>query len=137
MTISHNNRGRHANGSFRQHQSIVWLRKGKRQGLHCIVIVAGSLEAKGQGGTVPLRTTETTITFRRPFTLSALDKSQPAGTYRVVTEEEEIDGLSFVAFRRTATLLHLPALSTASATQLVVNVDPLEWTAIVEADGRN
>ena len=54
-----------------------------------------------------------------------------------VTEEEEIDGLSFVAFRRRATLLHLPALSTASATQQVVNVDPLEWTAIVEADGRN
>jgi hypothetical protein len=84
-----------------------------------------------------VRTTETTITFRRPFTLSALDKAQPAGTYRVVTEEEEIDGLSFVAFRRTATLLHLPALATASATQQVVTVDPLEWTAIVEADGRN
>jgi hypothetical protein len=84
-----------------------------------------------------VRTTETTITFRRPFMFSALDKAQPAGTYRVVTEEEEIDGLSFVAFRRTATLLHLPALSTASATQQVVNVDPLEWTAIVEADGRN
>jgi len=84
-----------------------------------------------------MRTTETTITFRRPFTLAALDKAQPAGTYRVVTEEEEIDGLSFVAFRRRATLLHLPALSTASATQQVVNVDPLEWTAIVEADGRN
>jgi hypothetical protein len=63
--------------------------------------------------------------------------AQPAGTYRVVTEEEEIDGLSFVAFRRTATLLHLPALSMASATQQVVNVDSLEWTAIVEADGRN
>ena len=84
-----------------------------------------------------MRTTETTITFRCPFTLSALDKVEPAGTYRVVTEEEEIDGLSLVAFRRRATLLHLPALSTASATQLVVNVDPLEWTAIVEADGRN
>ena len=84
-----------------------------------------------------MRTTETTITFRCPFTLSALDKVEPAGTYRVVTEEEEIGGLSFVAFRRRATLLHLPALSTASATQQVVNVDPLEWTAIVEADGRN
>ncbi len=84
-----------------------------------------------------MRTTETTITFRRPFTLAALDKAQPAGTYRVATEEEEIDGLSFVAFRRRATLLYLPALSTASATQQVVNVDPLEWTAIIEADGRN
>ena len=84
-----------------------------------------------------MRTTETMITFRHPFVLSALDKTQPAGTYRLVTEEEEIDGLSFVAFRRRATLLHLPALSTASATQQVVNVDPLEWAAIIEADGRD
>ena len=84
-----------------------------------------------------MRTTETTITFRRPFTLSALDKAQPSGTYRVVTEEEEIPGLSFVAFRRTATLLHLPALSATSHTHQVVQVDPEEWAAVVEADGRD
>jgi len=84
-----------------------------------------------------MRTTETTITFRRPFTLSALDKAQSAGTYRVVTEEEEIPGLSFVAFRRTATLLHLPALSATSDTHQVISVDPVEWAAIVEADGRD
>ncbi len=52
-----------------------------------------------------------------------------------VTEEEEIPGLSFVAFRRTATLLHLPALSATSDTHQVVSVDPVEWAAIVEADG--
>jgi hypothetical protein len=84
-----------------------------------------------------MRTTETTITFRRPFTLSALDKAQPAGTYRLVTEEEEIPGLSFVAFRRTAILLHLPALPATGATHQVVSVDPAEWAAIVEADGRD
>jgi hypothetical protein len=32
------------------------------------------------------------------------DSKLPAGTYRLVTEEEEIPALSFVAFRRTATL---------------------------------
>jgi hypothetical protein len=83
-----------------------------------------------------VRTIETTITFRHPFALSALDAEQPAGTYRVVTEEERIDGLSFEAFRRTATLLHLPALSTASATRQVIDVPPAEWTAIVAADAR-
>jgi hypothetical protein len=84
-----------------------------------------------------VRTIETTITFRHSFMLAALDKAQPAGTYRVVTEEEEIEGLSFIAFRRTATLLHLPALSTTGNAHQVVDVDPLEWAAIVEADGRN
>jgi hypothetical protein len=83
-----------------------------------------------------MRTTETTVTFRRPFTLSALDKAQPAGTYRVVAEEEEIEGLSFVAFRRTATLLHLPALPATGAAHQVVSLDPVEWAAVVAADGR-
>jgi hypothetical protein len=44
-----------------------------------------------------IRTTETKVTFHRPFTLAALDGSQPAGTYRLVVEEEQIPGLSFVA----------------------------------------
>ena len=84
-----------------------------------------------------MRTTETTITFRHPFVLTALDAPQPAGAYRLVIEEEEIPGLSFVAFRRTATLLHLPALSTTGGTHQVVQVDPVEWAAVVEADGRD
>jgi hypothetical protein len=84
-----------------------------------------------------VRSTETTITFRHPFRLAALETAQPAGTYRLVTEEEEIDGLSFIAFRRTATLLHLPALPATGVAHQVVTVDPVEWAAIVEADGRN
>jgi hypothetical protein len=84
-----------------------------------------------------MRSTETAITFRHPFVLAALETTQPAGTYRVVVEEEEIPGLSFVAFRRTATLLHLPALSTTSSRHQVVAVDPLEWAALVEAAGRD
>jgi hypothetical protein len=81
-----------------------------------------------------MRTTET-ITFRHSFMLSALDKTQPAGTYRLV--RREIPGLSFVAFRRTAMLLHLPALPATSDTHQVISVDPVEWAAIVEADGRD
>ena len=84
-----------------------------------------------------MRSTETMVTFRHPFRLAALEAAQPAGTYRLVTEEEEIDGLSFVAFRRTATLLHLPALAAGGVTHQVVTVDPVEWAAIVEADGRH
>jgi hypothetical protein len=48
------------------------------------------------------------VTFRRPFTLAAIDGAQPAGTSRL-SWEEQIPGLSFVAFRPVATLLHLPA----------------------------
>jgi hypothetical protein len=60
-----------------------------------------------------IRTTETTITFQQPFMLQAFDCKQPAGTYRLVIDEEEIIGLSFLAYQRTATLLHTPALASA------------------------
>ena len=83
-----------------------------------------------------MRTTETMVTFRHPFTLAALEAAQPAGTYRVVTEEELIPGLSFPAFRRTATMLHLPALSAAGGVHQVVELDAVEWTALVAADER-
>jgi hypothetical protein len=80
------------------------------------------------------RSTETTVTFRHVFRLSALDRPQPAGTYTVVTDEEEIPGLSYVAFRRTATLLHLPAVGTSRTHAEVVCIDPLELTAALIAD---
>jgi hypothetical protein len=83
-----------------------------------------------------MRTIETMVTFRHPFVLAALGTAQPAGTYRLVTEEEEIPGLSFVAFRRTATMLHLPALPATGATHQFLSVDPVEWAAVVEADRR-
>jgi hypothetical protein len=55
-----------------------------------------------------LRTTSRTITFERPFSLAGLDESQPAGTYTIQTDEEPIEGLSFLAYRRVATVIFLP-----------------------------
>ena len=82
-----------------------------------------------------MRTTETTITFLHPFALAGQETEQPPGTYRLVMEEEQIPSLSIVAFRRTAMLLHLPALST-SGIQQVVSVAPKQWAAILEGDRR-
>ena len=53
------------------------------------------------------RTTTNTVTFRNPFILDSHNETQPAGDYVVESDEELIDGLSFPAFRRTLTLLHL------------------------------
>jgi hypothetical protein len=80
------------------------------------------------------RTTQTRVTFRRSFTLAAVEGVQPAGTYRLVTDEEQIPGLSFVAFRRTATMLHLPADPKPGATRHVVYVDPVELAEVLAAD---
>jgi hypothetical protein len=80
------------------------------------------------------RTTETTVTFHRPFTLSALEGAQPAGTYRLVTEQEQVPGLSFTVFRRTATLLHLPADPAPGRTRQVVSISPDELAEALRSD---
>jgi hypothetical protein len=80
-----------------------------------------------------IRTTDTTVTFRRSFTLTALEGAQPAGTYRLVTEEEQIPGLSFTAFRRTA-LLHLPADPVPGGTRQVVSISPDELAEALALD---
>jgi hypothetical protein len=72
------------------------------------------------------RSTETTVTFAHPFTLKACDTTLSPGTYRLVVEEEEILGLSFPAYRRTATTLHTPAIPFRSGHRQAFPVEPGE-----------
>jgi hypothetical protein len=83
------------------------------------------------------RTTRKTITFRQPFGLSAIDAIQPSGTYTVDTDEELIDGLSFLAYRRVATLLHLPSISSRAGVTEIVTVDPSELEAALQRDAQH
>ncbi|GHF68780.1 hypothetical protein [Seohaeicola zhoushanensis] len=52
-----------------------------------------------------MRSTRSTVTFSNPFTLPEYPGELPAGDYEVLVEEELIQGLSFEAYRRTATYL--------------------------------
>lgn len=72
------------------------------------------------------RSTESTVTFRHPFVVSPLHRPLPAGTYRLTVDEDEIAGLSFIAYQRTATLLHIPAIGTSMNTEQYVQIDHLE-----------
>jgi hypothetical protein len=80
------------------------------------------------------RSIERTLTFRRPFRLSAVDEVLPSGRYQVVTEQEPIEGLSFAAWQRVRTLLFLPANSPPGKAREVVPVDPNELEAAQAAD---
>jgi hypothetical protein len=82
------------------------------------------------------RTTETTVTFKRPFRLSSLDRQQPAGIYRLVIDEEEIPGLSFLAYQRTATMLHTPAISEPGGSHEVFVINSAELATALDADTR-
>ena len=84
---------------------------------------------------MPVRTTETTVTFRRPFTLTELERPQPAGTYRLVTDEEEISGLSFLAFRRIATMLRLPSLAASGGSEQMISINVNDLADALKADG--
>ncbi len=53
------------------------------------------------------RTTSSYIQFKRPFRLEGYRKTLPSGLYKVETEEEWIDGLTFTVLRRTQVRLHL------------------------------
>lgn len=80
------------------------------------------------------RTTETEITFARPFALSSLVVPLEAGTYRLIVEEEEIEGLSFSAFRRTKTQLEIPAITTGVGTRQRLRVSMQEIEAALAKD---
>ncbi|MBL8669673.1 MAG: hypothetical protein JNK11_03375 [Alphaproteobacteria bacterium] len=83
------------------------------------------------------RTTESTVTFERPFTLASQDGQFPAGTYLLVVDEELIEGVSFPAYRRTATTLHTPAVAVRSGTRQAHPIAAAELDAALEADARS
>jgi hypothetical protein len=72
------------------------------------------------------RTVHSTITFSQPFLLSGFDEPLPAGTYKIETLEELIEGLSFPVWRRIETLLLLNQLPGQPKLTQVAVVDPVE-----------
>jgi hypothetical protein len=84
-----------------------------------------------------MRTSRKTVTFRRPFSLSGLDEMQPAGTYTVETNEELLEGLSFPAWRRTATVILLRPQAGGVGLGQDLEVDPLELAAVADSDALN
>ena len=80
------------------------------------------------------RTTRTSVTFSRSFSLAELDGVQPAGTYRIQTVDVAVDDLPLSAYRRVSTTIEVPAVSTASSRRRVVAIDPLELEAALKSD---
>jgi hypothetical protein len=79
-----------------------------------------------------IRTSTKIVTFGRPFWLKGVDRLLPPADYRVVTDEELIEGLSFSAYHRVSTAIFVPAPS-GSAIEMVT-IDPLDLEAALEQD---
>jgi hypothetical protein len=81
-----------------------------------------------------VRTSSKTVTFAHPFLLKGVDRILAAGDYRVVTDEELIEGLSFPVYRRVATMIFLPAESGNASMVEMVTIDPQDLQAAQELD---
>ncbi len=79
-----------------------------------------------------IRTRGKTVTFHRPFCLKGVDRWLPPGDYRVMTDEELMEGLSFTAHHRAATVIFVPAPS-GSAIEMVT-IMPSDLQAALELD---
>jgi hypothetical protein len=78
-----------------------------------------------------VRTSSKTVTFACPFLLKGIDREMAAGSYRVVTDEELIEQLSFPVYRRVSTMIFVPAQ--ASSVEMV-SIDPLDLEAAQDRD---
>ncbi|GLU27415.1 hypothetical protein Brsp01_26480 [Brucella sp. NBRC 12950] len=83
------------------------------------------------------RTTTTEITFLHPFRLKSYSEPLEAGTYRLVVDEELIEGVSFTAYRKVATYLELPAISVAITCHQVLQVSSTEIDEALARDAAN
>ena len=74
------------------------------------------------------------VTFSHPFELKGVDRLLPPGDYRVVTDQELIEELSFPVYRRVATMIFVPAVSHHASSVEMVAIDPQELQAAQERD---
>jgi hypothetical protein len=66
-----------------------------------------------------MRSRRETVTFQHPFRIKGIDRLLPPGGYEVITDEEMIEGLSFAAFRRVATMIMVPAAPRGSTMEMI------------------
>jgi hypothetical protein len=81
-----------------------------------------------------IRTTRSTVSFSNPFTLQNLEGVQPAGEYVVLVDDELIEGLSRVAYRRLATLFQTPAISASKQQTQSFSISQTELDAALMKD---
>lgn len=81
-----------------------------------------------------MRTSNKTVTFARPFLLKGVDRLLAAGEYRVATDEELIEEVSFPVYRRVATSIFVPAESRNASMVEMVAIDPRDLQAAQDRD---
>ncbi|MGO9473881.1 MAG: hypothetical protein ACLPWS_10835 [Rhodomicrobium sp.] len=74
-----------------------------------------------------------TVVFSHPFELKGVDRVLPPGNYRVVTDEELIQELSFQVYRRISTMIFVP-VENSNASIEMVTIDPRHVQEALDRD---
>ena len=83
------------------------------------------------------RTSHKTVTFVHPFQLKGFDDIFPSGSYVVYTTEELIESISFNAYQRVSTELHVQVKRRGIMVEQTLNVKPDDLDAALDRDRRN
>ena len=81
-----------------------------------------------------VRTRDRTWAFSNPFSLKGVDRRLSAGNYRVTTDEELIESLSFPVYRRIATMISVPGQGQRASSLEMFTIDPADLQAAHEKD---
>ncbi len=81
-----------------------------------------------------IRQSQEIVTFTKPFVISGYPQQLPAGAYLVEIEEEPIEGVSFMAYRRTATTLHVARVPGRPGESQAWSVDPAALASALALD---
>lgn len=80
------------------------------------------------------RMTHKTVTFAHPFHLSGFDDLFPPGSYVVDTTEELIESVSFTAYRRVSTDLHLKCKHNGMMVDRILTISPIDLDFALRQD---
>ena len=102
-----------------RHRKKQMANRIERAHVDCSIRSASALRGAAKQVRVTIRSRREAVTFKHPFRIRGVDRLLPAGTYEVITDEESIEGLSFAAFRRIATMILVPGAASASMLEMI------------------
>jgi hypothetical protein len=80
------------------------------------------------------RTHSKFVVFSHPFELKGVDRILPPGEYKVVTDEQLIEELSFPVYRRVSTMIFVPGQSHHASSVEMITIDPRDLQAAQDRD---
>ena len=80
------------------------------------------------------RSTRSAVTFAHPFRIAGYEDELPAGDYEVVVDEDLLEGVSFEAYRRTASYLLIGGKVGGRGSAEMRPIDPRDLDAALARD---